>query len=104
MNHFLHTVYFWLRSDLEAARRSEFLVGLRKLADSTKVSSLRVGVPAGTLRDIVDNSWDFQIVAEFASRDAHDVYQSPEDPVHAAFIAGFSDCWARVQVYDSMLA
>ncbi len=102
MTDFIHTVFFWLRPDVDAARRADFVAGLSALAASPNVSSLHVGQPAGTPRDVVDNSWDYQIIATFAGRDAHDAYQSADDVAHQAFISAFSDCWTRVQVYDSV--
>lgn len=74
------------------------------MADSPNVESCRVGVPAGTDRPVVDNSFDAQLVCVFASQDKHDAYQSPSDEVHTAFIEGFKDCWTRVLIYDSLEA
>lgn len=101
---FLHTVHFWLKHDLSDQRRAEFLSGVKGLAESPAVAKVRVGKPAGTPREVVDNTYDYQLVCEFDSEEAHAAYQSPEDEVHAAFISGFKDCWARVVIYDSLRA
>lgn len=99
---FIHAVHFWLKPDLPDARRAAFLAGCRGLADSPNVQTCRVGVPAGTDREVVDNSYDVQLICGFASRADHDAYQSPDDAAHAGFIAEFSDCWTRVLIYDSV--
>jgi len=104
MQTFYHAVHFWLKPDLSNARRLEFLAGLQAVAQSPNVASCRVGVPAGTPRAVVDNSYDFQLLCTFESQAAHDVYQSPKDVAHTAFIEGFKDCWAKVLIYDSLEA
>jgi len=99
---FNHTVHFWLKPELSDERRTAFLEGCRGVAQSPHVASCRVGVPAGTPRPVVDNSWDYQLHCTFAGQAEHDAYQSPEDAVHTAFIEGFKDCWAKVLIYDSL--
>lgn len=101
---FVHSVHFWLRPDLSAADRASFLAALRALADSPNVATCRIGIPAGTAREVVDGSWDYQLLLTFADRAAHDRYQSPADATHAAFIARCHPFWQRVQVYDSLPA
>lgn len=101
MGAFYHCVHFWLREDLSDAERATFLDGVRKLANSEHVASVRVGVPAGTPRAVVDNSYDVQLLATFADKAAHDRYQG-DDPVHNAFIEGFKTYWTRVLIYDSV--
>lgn len=99
---FVHCVHFWLKPDLGDAERAAFVQGLRDLADSPHVSSVRVGKPAGTPRAVVDNSYDFQLLVHFADQAAHDAYQSADDATHAAFIERFKVCWTRVLIYDSV--
>ncbi len=101
---FLHTVHFWLKSDLTPAQRADFLAGCRGLGESQHVAGLRVGVPAGTDREVVDNSWDVQLVVEFADRGMHDAYQSADDPEHMGFVKAFKTFWTRVLIYDSVEA
>lgn len=104
MPHLQHTVFFWLKPDLPDARRQALIAALEGLADSPNVATCRVGVPADTPRDVVDNSYDVQLVCGFDSREAHDVYQSADDALHQAFVDGFNDCWTKVLVYDSLEA
>lgn len=100
----VHIVHFWLRPDLPATDRATFLTALRTLADSPNVATCRIGQPANTARDVVDNTWDYQLLLSFTDRAAHDRYQSPDDPAHAAFIARCHRFWQRVLVYDSLPA
>jgi hypothetical protein len=100
---FYHCVHFWLREDLSSAERAAFIDGVRALGDSEYVQWIRVGRPAGTDREVVDNSWDVQLLAIFADAAAHERYQAA-DPVHEQFIDRFADCWTRVLIYDSIEA
>lgn len=102
MSTFYHSVHFWLRHDLSDERRDAFFAGLHGLAKSPNVESCRVGLPAGTDRPVVDNSFDAQLLCVFASQEKHDAYQSPDDELHTAFINDFKDCWARVLIYDTV--
>jgi len=98
---FHHCVHFWLRDDLTDDQREQFIAGVRRLADSEHVRSVRIGKPAGTPRQVVDNSWDVQLLATFDDQASHDRYQS-DDPVHDEFISTFKDHWQRVLIYDSL--
>lgn len=101
---FIHCVHFWLKPDLAADERAAFVQGLRGLASSPNVTSIRVGTPAGTPRPVVDNSYDYQLLVTFADQAAHDAYQSPADHAHTAFIERFKACWTKVLIYDSLEA
>jgi hypothetical protein len=101
---FYHTVHFWLREDLSDDQRRAFIAGCKKVADSENVNSCRVGLPAGTDRPVVDNSYDVQLHCVFESKDKHDAYQSDADRVHSDFIETFKTYWAKVVIYDSVEA
>ncbi|MEM1213756.1 MAG: Dabb family protein [Planctomycetota bacterium] len=99
---FHHTVHFWLKPDLTDAERSDFLAAAKAIAESPNVATCRVGVPAGTDRPIVDNSYDVQLHCTFAAPADHDAYQSADDHVHNDFINTFKSFWTRVLIYDSV--
>ena len=101
---FLHTVHFWLKEGLTEQEKHDVLEGIRSLADSPNVSRLSVRVPAGTPREVVDNSYDFQLVCEFDSSELHDAYQSAEDEARQNFIQNYKDRWTKVLIYDSVRA
>ena len=101
---FLHTVHFWLKDGLTEQDKHAVLEGIRSLADSPNVSRVSVRVPAGTPREVVDNSYDYQLVCEFDSPELHEAYQSADDAVHQAFIQKYKDKWTRVLIYDSVRA
>ena len=100
---FHHCVHFWLRDDLTDTQRRAFIVGVKQIAHSPHVQSIRVGTPAETDRPVVDNSWSVQLLAIFADQAAHDRYQS-NDPVHQHFIDTFKSHWTKILIYDSIEA
>lgn len=97
-----HTVHFWLKPGVTDERKAAMIQGLKGLAQSPNVSSAWVGTPAGTPRDIVDNSYDVQLLAVFADKAAQAAYQAEDDQVHMGFVAEFKDDWDKVLVYDSV--
>lgn len=101
---FLHTVHFWLKDSLSEDEKSHVLEGLRALAESPNVARMSVRVPAGTPREVVDNSYDYQLACEFESSELHDAYQSPADEVHQHFIDNYKQYWTKVVIYDSIRA
>eukprot|EP00752_Nemacystus_decipiens_P013510 g11968.t1 len=82
--------------DLTEDDKHHVLEGIRALADSPNVARLSVRVPAGTPREVVDNSYDFQLVCEFDSQELHDAYQSADDEAHQHFIENYKQYWTKV--------
>ncbi len=99
---FLHMVYFWMRENAKAEDAERLAQGCRThLADIPGVLRLEVGFPAGTPRDVVDNSYGVALLVEFADSAAHDVYQ--DHPDHLRFIAECGFLWSHVRVYDTVI-
>jgi hypothetical protein len=95
----VHCVYFWFKPDADPAVLAAFESGLRRLTTIPDVVTAYVGKPEATpKRAVVDDSYDWGLVATFADLAAHDRYQ--EHPIHAQFLSEFSASWLRVQVYD----
>ena len=56
-NYFTHLVLFWLK---DTGGKDELLKGLKKLVATSEYSHFgHIGVPAGTDRPVVDNSYDY---------------------------------------------
>lgn len=99
---FIHMVYFWLHNE-GCAEDAELLAeGCRtNLNQIPGVLRLEVGFPAGTQREVVDNSYGVALLVEFPDSAAHDLYQEHAD--HLRFIDACSHLWRRVQVYDMLI-
>jgi hypothetical protein len=98
---FVHTVFFWMQDSLSEENRQVFLEGLERLKTIETVQHGMVGTPAGTPRDVVDNSYDYALILHFADVAGQDAYQV--DPIHQDFVAASQGFWERVQVYDTVL-
>ncbi len=101
MAKFVHSVFFYLKDDLTEEERAAFLKGVKSLADIEEVESFELGKPAGTPRDVVDSSYDYNLILRFDNAANQDAYQV--HPTHTAFAEGQQDKWTRVQVYDTIL-
>ncbi len=96
----VHSVFFWLRADLNESEREAFLKGVESLAKIESATAVYVGTPATTeKRPVVDSSYDVALTVMLDTIAAHDAYQ--EDPIHTAFLGQFSTYWERVQIYDA---
>ena len=96
---FIHTVYFWLKPGTGTAAKQQVIDDCKRLLGSiSTVRFLAVGEPAGTPRDVVDNSYQVGLVVHFDDRAGHDAYQ--QDESHLEFIRRNEAVWEKVQVYD----
>ena len=73
----VHNVYFWLKQDLDREAVAAFEQGLAELARDPEIKSGYFGRPAGTERDVVENSYDYGLVFAFEDRAAHDRHAGP---------------------------
>jgi len=95
-------VYFWLRNDGSSEDASALVEGCRTyLTDIPGILRLDVGIPAGTQRAVVDNSYGVALLVEFPDSPAHDGYQGHTD--HLRFIEACSHLWSKVQIYDTIV-
>lgn len=94
----VHTVYFWLNEGNSDGAVREFEDGLEELLEITSVRSGYWGKPAGTPREVVDNSYSYGLTVIFDDQAGYDAYQV--DPIHKNFVELNSGKWDRVQVYD----
>ena len=96
---FVHTVYFWVKPETSAAAVEQLENDCRTLL--SRIPTVRhvwAGKPAGTPRDVVDNSYAVGLTVVLDDAAGHDVYQ--EHALHKEFIARNKPNWSRIQVYD----
>jgi hypothetical protein len=97
---FFHAVYFYPRQSAQPGDADALAAGCRALADIPGITYFAVGLPAGTPREVVDNTYAVGLLVAFDDAAGHDVYQ--DHPIHLAFIAAHKHLWSRVQVYDTV--
>jgi Stress responsive A/B Barrel Domain. len=74
---FIHSVYFWLKDGQSNTARLEMMADANeKLREIPTVQQLWAGPPAGTPRDIVDNSYQIGLTVVLEDAEAHEIYQS----------------------------
>ena len=95
----VHSVYFWLKSDLSDSERGDFAAGLETLKEIPAAEAVYVGTPSTTDRPVIDNSYDFALTLIFRDMDAHDAYQV--DPRHKSFLETFKPMFEKVLIYDA---
>lgn len=97
---FIHVVFFWLKEPQNSAHRQKFEISITKFMNHSQYAgSWHIGIPAGTDRLVVDNSYTYSLIVTFPSPASHDEYQA--EPAHMTFIDECHELWDRVQVYDT---
>lgn len=96
----VHTVFFWLRKDLDGDTITKFRTGLESLKTIKHAETAYVGSPARVAeRPVCDKSYDFCLTVILKDVPSHDAYQA--DNIHQAFIANHKEHWEKVKVYDA---
>lgn len=96
---FLHHVYFWLKQPDNASHVDSLIQGLRTLTSIKYISDYHIGLPAGTPREVVDNTYSVSWLLVFDDAISQDEYQV--DSLHLEFVKNYSHLWDSVKVYDT---
>lgn len=97
---FTHVVLFWLKKDSGGAKQQLLGDARRLLTAIPTLTFIDVGVPAGTDRPVVDNTYDACLVTVFADSAGHDAYQV--HPAHLEFVARNKPNFETIRVFDSV--
>ena len=90
-------VFFWLKPEADA---DEFITSTESFLKQVKeINSYHLGKPAGTPREIVDNSYSVSLVVTFDSKEDQDIYQKHE--AHLKYIENNNMKWTTVKIFDS---
>lgn len=98
---FAHVVYFWFNDPDSEDARQRFEASLKKFLENSEYAKTNfVGTPPKAIRDVVDDSFTYNLIVTFESAEAQEGYQSEE--AHLAFIEECKDLWKKVVVYDAL--
>ena len=98
---YVHVVYFWLNNPDNAGDRNTFETALKEFLDHSDYAKTNfIGIPPKAKRDVVDDSFTYNLVVSFESAEAQEKYQ--EEAVHKKFIEEASHLWNKVIVYDAI--
>ena len=99
-SNFAHVVYFWFKNPSNSSDRVKFEKSLKTFLDSSKYAKTNfVGTPPKAIRDVVDDSFTYNLIVTFESAEAQAAYQDEE--AHLTFIEECKDLWEKVIVYDA---
>ncbi|NJB36315.1 Dabb family protein [Croceivirga sp. JEA036] len=99
-SHFAHVVYFWFKEPDNTADKAKFEASLKKFMASSKYAKTQyIGTAPKAVRDVVDDSFTYNLIATFASAEDQQKYQ--EEAAHLVFIEECKHMWEKVIVYDS---
>jgi len=97
---FVHAVYFYLVDDISDADRKAFEEALVTLSKVESIVDIKWGPPAGTPREVVDNTYDYAFIPMFEDAAGHDAYQIA--PIHRKFVDEFEHLFKEVKIYDNL--
>ena len=98
---FYHVVYFWLKKSKDSQDTNKLVNELKKfIGENKQVVTSFIGLPAGTNRGVVDNSYDVSLIVTFNSKEEQEVYQNA--PTDWSFFDKARNLGIKVQVFDSI--
>lgn len=98
---FVHVVYFWLNNPDNQEERKQFEASLYKLLEDSRYAKTNfVGIAPKAIRDVVDDSFTYNLLVTFESEEAQESYQVEE--AHLKFIEEAKHLWKKVVVYDAV--
>lgn len=99
--HFSHTVFIWLKNPDRMEDRQAFESSLEKFLENSQYAQTNfVGIPPKALREVVDDTFTYQLTVTFASEADQAAYQ--DEPAHLLFIEESNTLWEKVVVYDAL--
>lgn len=99
-SNFAHVVYFWFKNPDDASHRNRFEKSLNTFLQNSKYAKTNfIGTPPKAVRDVVDDTFTYNLIVTFESAEAQEAYQAEE--AHLIFIEECKDMWDKVMVYDA---
>ena len=96
----VHTVFFWLKSDISKDDRDFFFQEVNALSGIEAVKGFYCGKPAPTPpREVVDTSYDCGLTVNLSDMSGHDSSQA--HPSNHPFLQNCSHLCEQVRIYDA---
>lgn len=100
-SNFAHVVYFWFHEPENQEHQKRFEASLTKFLNASNFAKTNfIGKPPKAVRDVVDDSFTYNLIVSFKSAESQQKYQ--EEEAHLIFIEECKDLWKKVIVYDAM--
>lgn len=99
-SNFAHVVYFWFHDPDNSDDRIFFEDALKSFLGNSKYAKTNfIGTPPEAVRDVVDDSFTYNLILTFGSAQDQASYQVEE--AHLEFIEACKHLWRKVIVYDA---
>ena len=99
-SNFAHVVYFWFKNPDNIEDKTKFEASLQKFLNNSKYAKTNfIGTPPKAVRDVVDDSFTYNLIVTFDSAASQEKYQ--DEAAHIIFIEECKDLWEKVIVYDA---
>jgi hypothetical protein len=95
----VHSVYFVLHDNADAAVQSMIDDGYKDLANLPGITFLAAGTCSDVKRSSSDRDYDVALHVVFQDRPSLDAYLTA--PKHVAYMDKYGSNWKRVRVFDS---
>ncbi|WP_405224811.1 Dabb family protein [Dokdonia sp. Asnod1-B02] len=97
---YAHIVYFWFKDPTNEEDKQLFEKSLRTFLDSSLYAKTQfIGTAPRATREVVDDSFTYNLVLSFASAEDQQAYQ--DEAAHKMFIEECAHLWEKVIVYDA---
>ncbi|MEZ2416152.1 Dabb family protein [Muriicola sp. E247] len=98
---FVHSVYIWLKDPGSAEDRAAFELSMQTFMNNSLYAKTKfLGTPPKATREIVDDSYTYNLIVTFTSAEDQDKYQKEE--AHLRFIEESEHLWEKVLIYDAI--
>ncbi|WP_396596560.1 Dabb family protein [Dokdonia sp. R86516] len=99
-DNYAHIVYFWFKDPTNEEDKQLFEKSLRTFLDSSLYAKTQfIGTPPVATREVVDDSFTYNLVLSFDSAKDQQAYQ--DEAAHKKFIEECAHLWEKVIVYDA---
>ncbi len=98
---FVHSVYIWLKNPDSSEDRAAFEASMEKfMARSLYAKTKFLGTPPVATREIVDDTYTYNLIVTFGSAEDQDRYQT--EKAHLDFIEESNHLWDKIVIYDAL--
>ena len=99
-DNYTHVVYFWFHNPDNIQEKTFFEASLTKfLSQSEYAQTNFIGTPPQATREVVDDSFTYNLILTFDSAATQEAYQN--EAAHLVFIEECKHLWKKVVVYDA---
>ncbi len=98
---FVHSVYIWLKNPDSTEDKAAFEASMERFMERSLYAKTKfLGRPPKATREIVDDTYTYNLIVTFASAEDQDRYQT--EKAHLDFIEESNHLWDKIVIYDAL--